>query len=108
MQFCSEPGCGVLVPRGRCPAHTPRDRHALASYAATHRWYGTEAWQRLRADVLRNEPFCRSCRAQGRKVLTAEIDHILKHDGDPGLFWDPSNLQGLCKPCHTAKTARGQ
>lgn len=108
MQFCGEPGCGVLVSSGRCATHAPRVRSARAGYAETHRWYGTVRWQRLRADVLREEPFCRSCRHAGRKMLTQEIDHIVKHAGDPARFWDRANLQGLCKACHTAKTARGQ
>ncbi len=24
------------------------------------------------------------------------VDHINPHMGDPTLFWDPTNLQGLC------------
>jgi 5-methylcytosine-specific restriction protein A len=58
--------------------------------------------------VLQDEPFCRECRSQGRKVLTVDIDHIVKHDGNPLRFWDRQNLQGLCKRCHTAKTTRGE
>ena len=107
MQFCGEPGCGVLVPRGRCPTHAPRDRATRPGYAAVHRWYTSRRWQDLRGHVLREQPFCQVCRALGRKTVTAEIDHIVKHDGDPGRFWNRANLQGLCKPCHTAKTARG-
>ncbi len=108
VQFCSEQGCGVLVSSGRCPAHAPRDRHDLASYARTHRWYSTSAWRQLRWDVLRADPFCGVCRAAGRRTVAIDIDHIVKHDGDPTRFWDRGNLQGLCKACHTAKTARGE
>ena len=83
-------------------------RLLLPDYQQAHRWYGSARWQRLRAVVLQDEPFCRACRTQGRKVLTVDIDHIVKHDGNPLRFWDRANLQGLCKGCHTAKTARGE
>ena len=108
MQFCGEPGCGVLVPSGRCATHAPRDRYARPGYAATHAWYGSLRWRLLRAEMLRAEPFCRVCRADGLNVLTQDIDHITKHDGDPALFWNRENLQGLCRSCHTRKTTRGE
>ncbi|WP_456243258.1 HNH endonuclease [Thermacetogenium phaeum] len=30
----------------------------------------------------------------------------MPHKGDRQLFWDESNWQALCKPCHDSKTAR--
>ena len=107
MQFCGEPGCSALVPSGRCATHAPRDRAQRPGYTDVHRWYSSQAWQRLRLAVLQDEPFCRSCRAAGLNVLTTDIDHIVKHDGHAARFWDRSNLQGLCRPCHTRKTTRG-
>ncbi|WP_081280931.1 HNH endonuclease signature motif containing protein [Stenotrophomonas maltophilia] len=64
-------------------------------------------WRRLRAVVLAREPLCRCCAGQGRagqgRVRPAtEVDHI---DGDDSNNAD-SNLQPLCRPCHSAKTAR--
>lgn len=110
MQFCAAPGCGELVEAGRCPRHAPRAAARLSdpTYARAHRWYGSARWQRLRAAVILDEPFCRTCRAAGRRVLTVDVDHIRKHNGIARLFWDRSNLQGLCKACHTAKTSRGE
>lgn len=110
MQFCSEPGCGVLVSSGRCEKHAPRAQARLLRpvYAQAHRWYTSVRWQRLRLEVLQEQPLCRSCLALGRKVVTSDIDHIRKHAGDEVLFWDRRNLQGLCKGCHTAKTSRGE
>jgi 5-methylcytosine-specific restriction endonuclease McrA len=35
------------------------------------------------------------------KIEAASVcDHIEPHKGDPGLFWDTSNIQTLCKSCH--------
>lgn len=28
------------------------------------------------------------------------VDHIKPHRGNELLFFDPTNLQSLCKPCH--------
>ncbi len=59
-------------------------------------------WRRIRAVVLAREPLCRCCAGQGRVRAATEVDHI---DGDDGNHAD-SNLQPLCRPCHSAKTAR--
>jgi 5-methylcytosine-specific restriction protein A len=40
-----------------------------------------------------------------RVVAAADLDHIIPHKGDMTLFWDPTNWQGLCKGCHSRKTA---
>ena len=61
------------------------------------------AGMRDRAMVLAEEPFCRSCLEQGRHVGSDKVDHIVP------LAWggsdDRSNKQGLCDPCHDAKSA---
>jgi 5-methylcytosine-specific restriction endonuclease McrA len=59
------------------------------------------AWLRLRASVLSGEPLCRDCAKRGLTVPATDVDHI---SGDPG---DNSmgNLQPLCHPCHSSKTA---
>lgn len=44
---------------------------------------------------------CRLCGRAGR----LECDHI-KPWRDGGAFWDPENLQALCRSCHFTKTAR--
>lgn len=58
---------------------------------------------RQREAVLNKNPLCVECQKQGRIKAAEEIDHIvpLWADGKDEL----SNLQGLCKPCHKAKTA---
>jgi 5-methylcytosine-specific restriction enzyme A len=54
--------------------------------------------------ILEREPLCRRCAAAGRVVAATEVDHIHpKRAGGPEAF---DNLQPLCKPCHSAKTAR--
>jgi 5-methylcytosine-specific restriction endonuclease McrA len=38
--------------------------------------------------------------------IIAARKHIAQHGGDPSLFFDENNLQGVCKACHDAKTAK--
>lgn len=55
-------------------------------------------WRRIRAQVLKSEPRCRSC---GVKATT--VDHIV-----PRAFGGSDrreNLQPLCRHCHAEKTA---
>ena len=54
-----------------------------------------ERWQRL-------HPMCVECQKAGRTRLWTELDHrVPLHKGGSD---DESNLQGLCTPCHPAKT----
>jgi len=46
------------------------------------------------------------CQARGLVVVATIVDHIKPHRGDMVMFWDSSNWQPLCKPCHDRKTAR--
>ncbi|HEJ1634707.1 TPA: HNH endonuclease [Pseudomonas aeruginosa] len=70
---------------------------------STQRGYGYR-WQQARARFLAKHPLCRSCSEAGDVVEATEVDHIIAHRGDQALFWDESNWQPLCKPCHSAKT----
>lgn len=65
------------------------------------RGYG-RTWQRLRLMVLRAEPLCRACGAQGVVRAAMDVDHIIpKARGGADL---ESNLQPLCHAHHSAKT----
>ncbi|MGV3515613.1 HNH endonuclease [Luteitalea sp.] len=74
------------------------------------RWYNTQRWQRLRRQVLLDEPLCmcRWCEGGKKRVRPSTVvDHKRPHRGDPILFWDRENLQGMNKRCHDSKTGRG-
>ena len=64
--------------------------------------YDRAAWKRLRAHQLRSHPLCRMHLELGQPVAAAVVDHINAHRGDEALFFDPTNLQSLCKHCHDA------
>jgi 5-methylcytosine-specific restriction enzyme A len=60
------------------------------------------AGMRDRAQVLAEEPLCRLCLAKGKQVASDVVDHVVP------LAWggqdDRGNKQGLCDPCHDAKS----
>lgn len=57
-------------------------------------------WQKARDQYLRNNPLCVYCERNGRTTAARVVDHIVAHRGDMVLFWDQTNWQSLCKPCH--------
>ncbi|SEN90473.1 HNH endonuclease [Paracoccus alcaliphilus] len=65
------------------------------------RWYKTARWQRLREGVLIRDLFtCKKCGKIESDTSQLVGDHIVAHRGNADLFWLPSNIQCLCKPCH--------
>jgi 5-methylcytosine-specific restriction enzyme A len=101
---CRAPGCPQLQP---CPTH-PRESLIVRPNVDVRRWYHLARWRHpvwgRRAQVLARDPLCVECLKAGRVVPTTDVDHVVPHRGDPVLFWDPLNLQGLCHGCHSRKT----
>jgi len=110
---CSHPGCPELVTDGaRCQKHQReefRRKTAVAmqdtSKQDDKRFYDSALWKRVRAQVLREDPYCRECRRNKRIVLADVVDHIDRIQAG-GSRLAASNLQPLCHPCHNAKRAR--
>tara|TARA_Y100000780_G_C13689481_1_gene418951 strand:- start:2568 stop:2933 length:366 start_codon:yes stop_codon:yes gene_type:complete len=67
---------------------------------------GSSAWQRLRKQVLAEEPLCRWCLARGEYVAATEVDHIKDSRDDYTDDNRRENLTAMCKSCHSKKTAR--
>ena len=88
---------------GRCSRCS---RSAPVRQTAHERGY-TGKWQKAAKAFLVEHPLCRDpFRVHGGVAVPArEVDHIIPHKGDQKLFWRRSNWQGLCKPCHSRKTA---
>ena len=58
-------------------------------------------WQGLREAILAESPLCYLClETLNQPVAATVVDHVVRHQGDPELFWDVDNLIPLCKNCH--------
>lgn len=70
------------------------------------RWYKTASWYRLRRKALSREPLCRFCKKKGIVTPGNTVDHIEAHKGNMSKFFSLSNLQVLCKQCHSSTKQR--
>lgn len=87
----------------RAASNAPKRRH-VAQYKRVDRDYSLSSvfWARLRAMVLSENPLCVACDARGRVTAAREVDHVNSDPNDNAR----TNLQGLCTPCHSRKTAQ--
>jgi len=98
------------VPRGFCPQHAEQHQEQQRLEDARRGSPGdrlyTSEWRRAAGAFLRTHQHCVACAAEGRITVARVVDHIRPHRGDQKLFWDESNWQPLCRPCHSVKTAK--
>lgn len=65
-----------------------------------HNLYASRQWRALRINQLQNNPLCAFCLSQNLIVSASIVDHVIPHKGNKALFFQPDNLQSLCKLCH--------
>lgn len=80
------------------------DTRRVAVQQGTERLRGT-TWRNIRDRIMRRDAgLCQVCKEAGRLSVAAQVDHKVP------LFMggsnDDSNLQAICDPCHTAKSAQ--
>lgn len=118
---CATPGCSnpALPGSSYCAACkptapiNPRSNYSGPDSRPWQHLYNKARWNNprtgLRATILRRDPLCKlqlseTCKARGGNPSSV-ADHIIDHQGNERLFWDPKNLQGVCSDCHAIKTA---
>lgn len=82
---------------------------ARTFFAPWRKLYGTARWKETRLRIFARDGF--TCQRPGCGFMTANMsrlicDHRQPHRGDEALFWDESNLQTLCAPCHNSHKQR--
>lgn len=97
---CCHPGCSSLTEERYCKEHKPL--HNVRP-SASSLGYGNK-WRNTSKQYLRAHPLCVRCSLEGKYTQATVVDHIIPHRGDKLLFWDNTNWQSLCKPCHDRKT----
>jgi 5-methylcytosine-specific restriction enzyme A len=101
---CGKLGCKNLTRDRFCTEHSNEgwayDRYRGSS---TQRGYDGK-WRKARIRFLALNPICVICLREGKVTAATVVDHIVAHKGNKDLFWDRSNWQAACKPCHDAKT----
>lgn len=105
---CTYPGCPALVEKGTCPEHTKkrgkeRRQHEGSAWA---QGYDSD-WEKIRKRALERDNYvCQHCLQKELYTPAEHVDHIKPFQGknDP-LRLDINNLQSLCVPCHSKKTA---
>ena len=105
---CNHPGCRELLPYGQsyCEPHRKvKQQTADARRGSSSERGYTGAWQKARKHYLLAHPLCREHESKGEIAAANVVDHIIPHRGDKDRFWDSTNWQPLCKPCHDRKTA---
>jgi 5-methylcytosine-specific restriction protein A len=79
------------------------------------KFYHSSEWRRCRKEHLSGQPLCVMCEAAGRLTAGNTVDHIIPinnvdaYDTQGGRYphpLDKTNLQTLCRSCHSKKTAR--
>lgn len=78
----------------------------MASCSPWHNLYNTKRWYRIRFYQLQKQPLCEFHLKRNQVVSASIVDHVTPHKGDETLFYDPENLQSLCKRCHDSVKQR--
>ena len=106
---CSTPFCsGHAIPGTHkcadCSVPSPESTPLTKGRSPFAHLYNLMRWRRpiygLSDTIIRRDPLCKICNRNASTIA----DHIRDHRGNLTLFWDPNNLQGICKPCHDKKT----
>lgn len=107
MKFCCGPRCNELIPQGkmRFCSECARKYNKEKSYKQDKRirkFYGSQRWKKIRAEVLTSEPFCSCCKEYGYIEIATEVHHLHHKlvDCDDAMATDKDNLVSLCHKCH--------
>lgn len=83
----------------------PKQKHRIRGQRREPYPLGNDPnWRSLSRRFLVDNPICARCQRSGRPRPANLVDHILPVRYYPDKSFDTSNLQSLCKPCHSTKS----
>ena len=102
------------VERGLCEDHMESRHYSVPYQKKQNRWhtarrrkkksgYGAQ-WKSISVAWLRDHPMCVRCEQRDRRVVAVHADHIIPVSVAPARVHDLTNIQSLCRSCHTIKT----
>ena len=97
---CAYFRCPELTDKQYCPIHQRITRKQRRKEQNLD-YYSSKKWRRFRKIFLEEYPICAT---PGCNKPSAEVDHIIPRRR--GGTEDESNMQALCGPCHSRKTAK--
>ena len=101
LRKCGEVGCNRLVREARCKEHGSGPQRPGSQLHLGHRW------RKLRLRYLVDNPLCIECKRSGRTEAAVDVHHKIRRMDAPELAYDVSNLESLCRSCHSKETSRG-
>jgi 5-methylcytosine-specific restriction protein A len=111
LKACTEPGCPSTT---GCSAD-----NCIKKKQGTHRtvqrtstgalrssaMYHSARWRKLRKAFISKHPLCVRCLSYDIITAATDVDHVIAVVDDINLRWRTSNMQPLCKSCHSVKTS---
>lgn len=95
---CLYPYCSATAERnGYCRKHAREARGDRSRHEAGYDYH----WVKFRAVYLREHPLCVRCAEHGRVCAANEIHHKQSLREYPALKYEQTNLEALCKSCHS-------
>lgn len=76
----------------------------FTKYSDRQQFYCSREWRMLRAFKLHINPLCEICLKKNILKPAEEVHHIVDIKDEPELALVMSNLQSLCKKCHSKIT----
>ena len=92
----------IAIKRAKVPN---RRKYAKSTFKSDSSEYD-EKWRKFQSRYLFDNPICVRCKINGKIRAAKDADHIFPLSMYPSLKFVKSNLQALCRSCHSIKGAR--
>ena len=92
----------IAVKRAKVPNRWKYEKSTFKSDSSEY----DEKWRKFQSRYLFDNPICVRCKINGKIRAAKDADHIFPLSMYPSLKFVRSNLQALCRSCHSKKTAR--